>query len=100
MMLIDVLFTAGNLTTAAANTISVGTAFELTPFVGLAARYDFRDRSGHAPVHRASAVVAFRFSGAPRRPTLRSRSSPTADGGPLDPHQSGCIPQEIGRYAN
>ncbi len=54
------LFTADILAAADANTLSFGGALDFTPFVGLAARYDFQDRSS-AQVHRGNAVFTFRF---------------------------------------
>lgn len=55
------LFTADMLAAAEANTLSFGGALDFTPFVGLAARYDFQDRTSRVQVHRGSAVLTFRF---------------------------------------
>lgn len=55
------LFTADRLTAAEANTLSFGGAVDFTPFVGLAARYDFQDRTTGLHVHRGSGVFTFRF---------------------------------------
>lgn len=54
-------FTADRLGAADANTLSLGASADLTPFVGLGARYDYQDRPSDLRVHRASAVFTFRF---------------------------------------
>lgn len=54
-------FTLDRLGAADANTVSLGASTDLTPFVGLGARYDYQERSGDAKVHRANAHFTFRF---------------------------------------
>lgn len=54
-------FTVDRLSATGANTLSVGGAADLTPFVGLGARYDYQERRGDVKVHRAAGHFTFRF---------------------------------------
>ena len=54
------MFTVDRLAAGEANTISIGGSVAFTPFVGLAAGYDFQARSD-VHVHRANAEFTFRF---------------------------------------
>lgn len=54
-------FTIDRIGAKGANTVSVGGAADLTPFVGLGARYDYQERRDNLKVHKASAHFTFRF---------------------------------------
>ena len=55
------MFTVDGLAAGEANTLSLGGAVAFTPFVGVAGRYDFQARPESLHVHRANAVLTFRF---------------------------------------
>lgn len=53
--------TADRLGASGANTLSIGAGADLTPFVGLGARYAYQERGGDLRIHRAGADFTFRF---------------------------------------
>jgi tetratricopeptide (TPR) repeat protein len=54
-------FTLDRIGAADANTLSIGGRGDLTPFVGLGARYDYQERRGDLRIHRVAANFTFRF---------------------------------------